>query len=560
MEIRGTGVSPGRGAGPVRKVTGAIPQPRPGRHDGDPAVERDRADMALTAVAGDLTERADRAAAAGRPDAADVLRAQALMAADPGLRRDVLDRVDAGISAARAVHEAFGVHRAVLAAGGGYLAARIADLDDVCDRAVARLLGVPMPGVPESDEPFVLVARDLAPADTAMLDPERVIAFVTEEGGPTSHTAILARSLGVPAVVACPGCTDLADGVTVLVDGGDGSVIIDPPAERVDRARAAASAAVSTAEAIAPGATADGLPVPLLANIGGRRDLAAAVRNGAEGVGLYRTEMLFLDRADEPSVAEQQAAYREVLAAFPAGPVTVRVLDAGSDKPLAFVPPPATEPNPALGERGLRLLSRHPDVLDRQLAALAAAAAGLTSSLRVMAPMVTDAAEAREFTHRCAAAGIDTAGIMIEVPAAALRAGDLIAETGFFSLGTNDLTQYVCAADRQLGSLGRLQDPWHPAVLDLVALAAAAAAEAAKGCGVCGEAAADPALACVLVGLGVTSLSMGAAALPLVRSALAAHTHDQCAAAAAAARGAASAAAARDAARSLLPELARLGL
>ncbi|SEF95600.1 phosphoenolpyruvate--protein phosphotransferase [Thermomonospora echinospora] len=562
--LTGAGVSPGVGAGPVVRVAGSVPEPAAATHGGTPEdvrAEQAAATAALEAVAADLEARGDRAAAAGNTEAREVLRAQAMMALDPGLADGIAVRIGEGTTAARAVFEAFAVYREMLAGAGEYLAARVTDLDDVRDRAVARLLGLPVPGVPRRDDPFVLVARDLAPADTAVLDPAQVVAFVTEEGGPTSHTAILARTMGVPAVVACPGAADLAEGTPVLVDGAAGTVRIDPAEAEIEAALSTSAVRASlTAASTGPGATKDGHAVPLLANIGGPKDVRAALEAGAEGVGLYRTEFLFLDRATPPSDAEQEAAYRTVLEAFPQGKVVVRALDAGADKPLAFLPPPGQEPNPALGERGLRMLMRHPEVLSAQLGALARAAAGLTVRLEVMAPMVTDVAEARAFAAACAEAGIDHPGIMIEVPAAALRAGDLAPEVEFFSVGTNDLTQYACAADRQIGALARLQDAWQPAVLDLVALTAEAAADTERGCGVCGEAAADPMLACVLVGLGVTSLSMSAPSLPLVRAVLARHTLAECRRAAVAARSARSADEARAAARSELPALADLGL
>ncbi|MFG2002347.1 phosphoenolpyruvate--protein phosphotransferase [Spirillospora sp. NPDC048911] len=560
--LRGAGVSPGVGAGPVRAVAGAVPEPdRDSRHAGDAAAETERALGALAAVADDLEARGVRAAGAGNKEGQDVLDAQALMARDPGLADGVKAKVAEGVGGARAVFEAFGVYREMLAGAGEYLAARVTDLDDIRDRTVARLLDLPMPGVPESDEPFVLVARDLAPADTAVLDPRLVVAFVTEEGGPTSHTAIIARTMGVPAVVALPGATGLADGTHVLVDGAAGTVQVDPTETEVTAALAAAAArAAALGESTGPGATKDGHKVPLLANIGGPKDLEAALANGAEGVGLYRTEFLFLDRSTPPADDEQEEAYRKVLEAFPSGRVVVRTLDAGADKPLAFLPPPGEEPNPALGERGLRMMRRHPDVQSAQLGALARAAAGQPAKLEVMAPMVTDAEEAAYFAQACRAAGIDYPGIMIEVPAAALRARDLASEVEFFSLGTNDLTQYACAADRQIGGLSHLQDPWQPAVLDLIAITADAAADAGKSCGVCGEAGGDPALACVLTGLGVTSLSMSAPSLPLVRAALARHTLAECRQAAEAARSARTAQDAREAARTHLPALTDLGL
>jgi phosphotransferase system enzyme I (PtsI) len=539
----------------VRTIGGAVPAPSAGeRHQGDAEAETARALSALDAVGADLEERGAKAGG----EAQDVLTAQAMMARDPSLAELTRQKINEGVSAPRAVYEAFGVFRDVLAGAGAYMAARAADLDDIRDRAVAALLGLPMPGVPESGEPFVLVARDLAPADTVLLDPAKVVAFVTEEGGPTSHTAILARAMGVPAVVACQGCTALADGTVVLVDGASGDVRPGPSGEELAWARSAAgarSAALRTATG--PGATADGHLMPLLANVGGPDDVAAALAYGAEGVGLFRTEFLFLGRTSPPPEEEQEAAYRAVLEAFPR--VIVRTLDAGADKPLAFLPTAREEPNPALGERGLRMLRRHPEVLEGQLRALARAAAGLPVELQVMAPMVADAGEVRYFAAACRAAGITRAGVMVEVPAAALRARDLAAEADFFSVGTNDLAQYAFAADRQVGALSRLQDPWQPALLDLVAFAAEGAAGAGKGCGVCGEAAGDPGLACVLTGLGVTSLSMSSPSLPAVRAALAAHTLAQCRRAARAARSALDAESARDAACAELPGLGPLG-
>ncbi len=253
-----------------------------------------------------------------------------------------------------------------------------------------------------------------------------------------------------------------------------------------------------------------------------------------------------------PSEDSQVESYRAVLKAFPESRVVVRVLDAGADKPLDFLTP-GEEPNPALGVRGLRSLLEHPDVLRTQLRALARAAEGLPVYLEVMAPMVADRIDAKAFADACRDAGLRAKfGVMVEIPSAALRARSILQEVEFISLGTNDLAQYTFAADRQLGSVARLQDPWQPALLDLVALAAEAAGATGKSCGVCGEAAADPVLACVLTGLGVTSLSMGAASIPYVRARLAKHTLAQCERAAAAARATDTADQARAAANQVL--------
>jgi phosphotransferase system enzyme I (PtsI) len=561
VQLRGLGVSSGLAVGPVLRMVGGVPEPAPDDPPReDPVGERVRALRALATVAAELEERGRLSGG----EAEAVLEAQAMMARDPGLAEAVGQAIDSGRSAARAVFDAFATYRELIArAGDDYLAARVADLDDVRDRAIAALQGLPTPRIPRTDIPHILVAGDLAPADTASLDPRVTLGLLTEQGGPTSHTAILARAMGVAAVVGCPGATELADGTVVLLDGGTGRVLVAPSADEIAAAKASVAARASTlARRSGPAATADGHRVPLLANVGRPEDLEAAASSGAEGVGLYRTEFLFLDRLAPPSEDEQAHVYASALAAFPSGRVVVRVLDAGADKPLAFLPAGGGEPNPALGVRGLRLLRRHRDILDVQLRALARARGGGRGTLEVMAPMVSDAADARWFVEACRAAGLIGGGIgvMVEVPAAALRAASIAAEVDFFSIGTNDLAQYTLAADRQLGALSRLQDPWQPAVLDLVAAAADAATDAGKGCGVCGEAAADAALACVLVGLGVTNLSMTPAALTAVRAGLRAHSLEQCRAAAAAARAGTTAEEARGLARAALPALASLGL
>lgn len=550
-KLRGVGVSHGVAIGQVRHMGTAVLEPPAKQIVAEDAPrEQQRARKAVEDVAADLTARGNLAGG----EAQAVLEAQALMAQDPELLADVDRRVTVGSTAERAVYDAFASYRALLANAGEYFAGRVADLDDVRNRIVARLLGVPMPGVPDSDEPFILIARDLAPADTALLDPTLVLGFVTEEGGPTSHSAILARALGVPAVVALPGAGELVERTVVAVDGSTGEIIVNPDAEeQAELARAAEERKAALAAASGPGATSDGHKVPLLANIGGPGDVAAALDAGAEGVGLFRTEFLFLDDSKQaPSEEKQAASYRQVLEAFPEGRVVVRVLDAGADKPLDFLTP-ADEPNPALGVRGLRSLLDHPEVLRTQLTALARAVDGLPVYLEVMAPMVADRADAKAFADACREAGLRAKfGAMVEIPSAALRARSVLQEVEFLSLGTNDLAQYTFAADRQVGAVSRLQDPWQPALLDLVAMSADAARAEGKSCGVCGEAAADPLLACVLTGLGVTSLSMGAASIPYVRAMLAKTTLAQCERAASAARAADSAEDARSAAQAVL--------
>ncbi|MDQ4007512.1 MAG: phosphoenolpyruvate--protein phosphotransferase, partial [Actinomycetota bacterium] len=307
----------------------------------------------------------------------------------------------------------------------------------------------------------------------------------------------------------------------VVLDGATGIVHVDPAAglaeELAERERRSAE---RRARVSGPGRTADGSAVRLLANIGTVEDARHAAGQDVEGVGLFRTEFLFLDRTGEPSPEEQVETYAEVLAAFGDRRVVVRTLDAGSDKALPFLGL-AAEDNPALGVRGLRTSALRPEVLRRQLEALAAAAARTGTRPWVMAPMVSTPDEADAFARLARGAGLDTVGVMVEVPAAALRAAHLLRAVDFASVGTNDLAQYALAADRQLGDVAALLDPWQPAVLDLVAATCAGGAALDRPVGVCGEAAADPLLAAVLVGLGVRSLSMAPVAVPGVRAQLA---------------------------------------
>jgi phosphotransferase system enzyme I (PtsI) len=534
--LYGLGASAGTATGPAYRLADPPRLPAPGP-PGDPAAERDRAWAAIDAVAADISRRA---AAAGDPTTAEILHAQAALARDRMLRDGVAVAVRAGQQAPHAVAAVLAEHSSALLAAGGLLGERAADLDDLRDRVVARCLGVPMPSLPEPGCPFVLIATDLAPADAALLDPSRVLAVVTAAGSYLSHTAILARARGLPIVVACPGALEIADATVLTVDGATGRVTAGaaqggPGPSFPVPARPATEG---------PGQTADGHPVALLANIGGAADLGGGP---VEGVGLFRTELLFQHHVEAPSPAEQIAAYAEVFAAMPGRPVVVRTLDAGADKPLPFLRK-TEEPNPALGIRGLRLARRRPDILQTQIGAIAAAARASAARVAVMAPMVTTVTEAAHFAALCRAAGLPRVGVMIEVPAAALRSAEILRVVDFLCVGTNDLSQYAFAADRRSAELADLLDPWQPALLSLIALTAAAGVAAGRPVSVCGEAAADPALALVLAGLGVTGLSMSAAAIPAVRSALAGHTLEQCRSIARAALAADDPAAARAAA------------
>ncbi|MCO4254275.1 phosphoenolpyruvate--protein phosphotransferase [Pseudarthrobacter cellobiosi] len=556
----GVGVSPGRIIGTVRQMPKPISEPPAGEQlAGGTSAEEAIAGLkaAAAAVHDELKARAETASGDGKA----VLEATALMAKDTMLLKNAAKLIARGTSAQRAIWEAGASVSEMLHNLGGYMAERATDVLDVRARIVAELRGVPAPGIPSSSTPFILVAEDLAPADTATLDPEKVLALVTAGGGPQSHTAIIARSLGLPAVVAAAGVDELADSTEVFVDGAAGSITVDPD----DAQRAAAEAWATNASLLAVfegnGTTADGHLVPLLANVGGGKDAVAAAGLNAQGVGLFRTEFCFLERDTEPSVEEQAAAYKSVFDAFPGKKVVLRTLDAGADKPLPFLTD-ATEPNPALGVRGYRTDFTTPGVLERQLQAIALAEKDSEADVWVMAPMISTAEEAAHFASMCTAAGITNPGVMVEVPSAALTAESILREVGFASLGTNDLTQYAMAADRQLGPLANLNTPWQPAVLRLVGLTVEGSRAEGhnKPVGVCGEAAADPALAVVLTGLGVTTLSMTARSLAAVAAVLKTVTLAEAQQLAKLALSAPSATEAKAWVREKLPVLEELGL
>jgi phosphoenolpyruvate-protein phosphotransferase (PTS system enzyme I) len=543
--IHGLGVSPGVARAPLARLAPPVVTSRADPVTEEPEAALARVEWAFGAVAAEMAERAERAEGV----AVDILSTTSAMAGDPSLVAATGEQLRAGSPTGHAVTLAVEGFCAQLEAHGGYLAERVTDLRDIAARAVALLAGVPMPGIPAPGHPIVLTARDLSPADTATLAGSDVVALLTEEGGPTSHTAILAKSLGLPAVVGCRGAAEIPAGVPVLVDGSTGEVRIGADAGSVQLGTTALAEPATTG----PGRTRDDVAIALLSNVGTLADAHAAAATDSEGVGLFRTEFLFLGRRTEPSVDEQTEVYAEVLRAFGERPVLVRTLDAGSDKPLPFLPL-GQEENPALGVRGLRTSTIYPEALGEQLTAIAKAARSAGRPVRVMAPMVATAEEAAAFVETARAHGLDDIGVMIEVPAAALRADELLDVVDFVSIGTNDLGQYTMAADRAAGALGHLLDPWQPALLDLIAMVGAEGRERGKPVGVCGEAASDPLLAAVLVGLGVTSLSMAPVSRPAVHAELAGLSVQDCVAIARAARGVGGAAAGRARARKVRDE------
>jgi len=547
----GIGVSPGIAVGPVVQVRPPVRPPEKEPAAADPAAAGQLIRKVLESVAGTLDDRAARA----DPTAQQILTATAMMARDPGLASAADKHLAGGSGPATAVDAAAEEYCTMFSAvqRGRWLPRR------TCHRSAGRARpsrgSGPADQGPELTEPSVIVAHDLAPAETASLQRDLVLAIVTESGGPTSHTAILAAQMGIPAVVQLPRAVTIAVGTVLAVDGTTGEVFIEPDAatqadlvKRSER-RAGALGAVS-----GPGATSDGHPVALLANIGTAEDAERAGVLDVEGVGLFRTEFLFLERETAPTLKEQVAVYTRVFEAFGTRRVVVRTLDAGADKPLAFADL-GPEENPALGRRGLRLSAERPELLDTQLTALGEAAGATGADVRVMAPMVATAEEAAWFARRVREHGLPVVGVMIEVPAAALRSRHVLAEVDFASIGTNDLAQYALAADRMQGELATLLDPWQPAVLDLVAAACDGGRDTGKHIGVCGEAAADPLLALVLTGLGVSSLSMAPTRVPAIRAALRMHDLRTCTAMAAAARAARSPQDAREAVLALADTL-----
>ena len=531
MVIKGVGIGRGVAVGPVIRMAAALPEPSdaPRADSVSAESEIERVTKSLALVNADLNRRAEEAANGdeGAKQAAPILQAIAMFASDPALAQSINTLIEQGKTAERAVLEGFGAVEEMFKAIGGYQGERAADLHDVGQRVIADLMGVPAPGVPVSDTPFVLVAEDLSPADTAGLDLDKTLAIVTSQGGPTSHTAILARARGIVAVVSAAGADDLKNGETVIVNAAESTITTEPSDEQVTAAEAAKAKAAKAKELRGkPGATKDGHHIPLLANVGKPSDGKTALEYGAEGVGLFRSEFLFIGNAEPPSVEEQTKAYAELLAQFPGKKVVIRMLDAGADKPLPFLTP-EDEPNPALGLRGLRTLRTHMNVLEGQLKALAAADAQTDADLWVMAPMVADAHEAAYFVKLGKSFGLKKVGVMAEVPSIALMADQVAKVADFVSIGTNDLTQYTLAADRTLGSVANYQTAWHPAVLRAIKLIADAGNANGMPVGVCGEAAADPDLAVVLTGIGVNSLSMTPVALDDVRAELAGVTLEE---------------------------------
>jgi phosphoenolpyruvate-protein phosphotransferase/dihydroxyacetone kinase phosphotransfer subunit len=526
--LRGIPASAGIAIGPARRLR---PQEPPVEDDpvGAPDEERARLEAALAAVRDELEEVRASVTARGGAAEADIFTAHAMLLDDAAITEPALRRIGEGASAGRAWREATREAAAAFRAlDDAYMRERAVDVEDVAARVLAQLAGVPS-GV-ALEGPGIVVADELTPRETAGLDPADAWAIATARGGATAHAAILARALGIPAVVGVGGpLLAIAEETPLVVDGDAGVVEIDPDADTIaehEQRRAAAEADRRALLALAaePASLRDGRRVEVFANVGNPAEARAALEQGAEGIGLLRTEFLFLDRATPPTEDEQAEVLREIAGALDGRPVVVRTLDTGADKPLRFLPQDP-EANPFLGRRGIRLSLSNPDLLRTQLRAILRVAA--EHPLKVMFPMVATLEELR-----AARALLDEAraelgshaelelGVMVEVPALALQAAGFAQEVDFFSIGTNDLAQYVMAADRGNAALADLLSGSLAPVLALVAAVTAAAAAAGRWVGVCGELAGDPHAAVLLAGLGVRELSMAGSRVPAVKAAL----------------------------------------
>jgi phosphoenolpyruvate-protein phosphotransferase (PTS system enzyme I) len=529
VKLTGIGASEGVAVGPAFVPASGRPEPERDRiTEGEVEAELQRFRDAVETVAGRLSETGERLRASGSEDEAGIFEFHVEMAEDPELASAVEERIRNLQSPEAAVLAVGEDYAAEFAAMDEYMAARADDVRDVAGQISAHLMGGGASGLETLETPSVVLARSLAPSDTARIKVGMALGFVTAEGSRTSHVSIMARSMGIPAVVGVGvALEEVMAAKKIALDGGEGSVFTDPDQDTVARferksAALAEEGAVLDEYRHVEAITSDGRRIEVAANLGSASEAEEALEWGAESVGLFRTELLFMERDDLPSEDEQYEAYSAVARAFGEKPVIVRTLDVGGDKDLPGVDQ-ANEENPFLGWRGIRMSLDTPRLFEPQLRAILRAAAN--GNIKVMFPMVADVEEleaAKSMLSECRkeleAEGTESGeveiGVMIETPAAAICAAELAKESAFFSIGTNDLVQYTLAADRGNERLRRLQNADHPAVLALIRQTCEAADAAGIPVGVCGEAAGEPEMIPKLIALGVTELSMGAPSIP----------------------------------------------
>jgi phosphoenolpyruvate-protein phosphotransferase len=495
--------------------------------------EIERLESAVTQVEAALAHLKDLTVEKTGAEEAQIFEAHALFLQDPAFTGEIIERIRSEkINAERAVELVMqNLQQTFLEMENEYFRARADDVVDVGYRLIRTLLNLPQPDFQSMKVPSIVLARDLLPSDTALMDSDLVLGFATIGGGQTSHVAILARSLGIPALVAVEeALVDIEPQTPCILDGLECRIGIDPDEttltdfrDRKQRHEAVFQEARKRARD--PAVTKDGKEVEVVANIGQIAEAEQAVLEGAEGVGLLRTEFLFLDRSEEPSEDEQVECYRSIAEAVGDDPLVVRTLDIGGDKPCQYISV-EQEDNPFLGLRGVRLSLSLPDLFKTQLRALLRAASG--QNIKIMFPMVSTVPEvqqAKSLLDEAAAelksAGQDygavEVGIMVETPAAAVMADRLAEQVDFFSIGTNDLTQYVMAADRGNAHIQHLIDAFNPAVLRLIDQVIRCAHAAGKWVGLCGELAGDPLAVPLLLGMSLDEFSMGKASIPLVK-------------------------------------------
>ena len=502
----------------------------------DSEKEVSRLDDALAASIKDVELIKETALKNLGEEEAQVFDAHLMVLSDPELIGQVKDNITSNkVNAESALKEVTDMFISIFAGmeDNPYMQERAADIRDVSKRILAHLLGVKIPSPATIKDEVIIVAADLTPSDTAQLNRQYVKAFVTDIGGRTSHSAIMARSLEIPAIVGTKEVTSIAkDGDIIIVDGLSGEVFLNPSEEVVAEYRAKAEAfAAQQAEweklKDSKTYTKDGHQVELAANIGTPKDLEGVVNNGAEGVGLYRTEFLYMDSHEMPTEEDQFEAYKAVLEGMNGKPVVVRTMDIGGDKELPYLPLPH-EMNPFLGYRAIRISLNEPEMFRTQLRALLRAS--VYGKLRIMFPMIATLNDFRgakalleEEKAKLIAEGVAVSddiqvGIMIEIPAAAVLAHQFAKEVDFFSIGTNDLIQYTMAADRMNERVSYLYQPYNPSILTLIKHVIDSAHKEGKWAGMCGEMAGDQTAVPLLVGLGLDEFSMSASSVLKTRS------------------------------------------
>lgn len=503
----------------------------------EPSTELERFETARAEVRTELAAERSRTREHVGDEEAEVFTAHIDFLTDPQITSGVTDAIEEErLPAEHAVHRAFGNAIDQFQSIEGVIAERADDLRDVRDRLLRRLLGVTHVDLGALPDETIVLTERLTPSDTVRLDPDRIAGFVTVEGGPTSHAAIMARALAIPAVVGVDAELEaVTDGTRALVDGEAGELVCSPDEERIARARRSRTVEVRSERVM----TTDGRGIEVAANIGTPEEAANARNEGADGVGLFRTEFLFVDRETPPSEDEQFEAFVSVLDAFEGQRVIVRTLDIGGDKPLPYIDETGGE-NPFLGVRGVRLSpGTRPDLFETQMRALLrAAATEYGEGLGVMFPMVSTVEElestlsaAREIADELDDAGVDHAlpsfGVMIETPATTFTAEALAERVEFLSVGTNDLIQYVMAAARDDERVADLHQPLHPPVIRALAKTVEGGHAGDAWVGICGEMAGDPDLTELLVGLGFDELSMSLVTVPAVKGAIVETSHEE---------------------------------